>query len=54
MVKAGVFLLARLWPVSGTELYTVIVSGVGLVTMVLGAWVALFRHDLKASSPIRR
>lgn len=48
MVKAGVFLLARLWPVlAGTELYTILVSGVGLVTMVFGAWVALFRHDLK-------
>ena len=49
MVKAGVFLLARLWPaLAGTELYTVIVSGVGLVTMLFGAWVALFRHDLKS------
>lgn len=49
MVKAGVFLLARLWPVlAGTELYTVIVGGVGLVTMVFGAWVALLRHDLKS------
>jgi len=49
MVKAGVFLLARLWPVlAGTELYTVIVTSVGLVTMLFGAWVALFRHDLKA------
>ncbi len=49
MVKAGVFLLARLWPVlAGTELYTVIVTGVGLVTMTFGAWVALFRHDLKS------
>ncbi len=41
--------LARLWPVlAGTELYTVIVSGVGLVTMVFGALVALFSHDLKS------
>lgn len=49
MVKAGVFLLARLWPVlAGTELYTVIVTSIGLVTMVLGAVVALFRHDLKS------
>ncbi|HSF11826.1 MAG TPA: monovalent cation/H+ antiporter subunit A [Erythrobacter sp.] len=49
MVKAGVFLLARLWPVlAGTELYTVIVTSVGLVTMVFGALVALFRHDLKS------
>lgn len=49
MVKAGVFLLARLWPVlAGTELYTLLVGGVGLVTMLFGAWVALFRHDLKS------
>ncbi|OBX19286.1 monovalent cation/H+ antiporter subunit A [Erythrobacter sp. QSSC1-22B] len=49
MVKAGVFLLARLWPVlAGTELYTVVVTSVGLFTMLFGAWVALFRHDLKA------
>ena len=49
MVKAGVFLLARLWPVlAGTDLYTVIVSSVGLITMLFGAWVALFRHDLKS------
>lgn len=49
MVKAGVFLLARLWPVlAGTELYTVTVTSVGLVTMILGAVVALFRHDLKS------
>jgi len=48
MVKAGVFLLARLWPVlAGTDLYTVIVTSVGLITMLLGAWVALFKHDLK-------
>ncbi|GAA3804865.1 monovalent cation/H+ antiporter subunit A [Qipengyuania pelagi] len=48
MVKAGVFLIARFWPVlSGTDLYTVIVTSVGLVTMTFGAWVALFRHDLK-------
>jgi multicomponent K+:H+ antiporter subunit A len=49
MVKAGVFLLARLWPVlAGTELYTGIVTTVGLVTMVVGAVVSLFRHDLKS------
>ncbi|MBA4051624.1 MAG: monovalent cation/H+ antiporter subunit A, partial [Erythrobacter sp.] len=49
MVKAGVFLLARLWPVlAGTELYTVTVTTVGLATMIFGAGVALFRHDLKS------
>ncbi|MEH3105118.1 MAG: monovalent cation/H+ antiporter subunit A [Sphingomonas phyllosphaerae] len=49
MVKAGVFLLARLWPVlAGSEWWFVIVTAVGLATMIFGAGVALFRHDLKA------
>ena len=49
MVQAGVFLLARLWPVlAGTDLWFGIVASIGLVTMVFGASVALFRHDLKA------
>jgi multicomponent K+:H+ antiporter subunit A len=49
MVKAGVFLLARLWPVlAGTEAWTLIVAGVGLATMLVGAWIALFKDDLKA------
>ena len=49
MVKAGVFLLARLWPVlAGTDLWFGIVTSVGLGTMLFGAGVALFRHDLKA------
>lgn len=48
MVKAGVFLLARMWPaLSGTEEWFYIVSSVGLITMVLGAAVALFKDDLK-------
>ncbi|KTF69431.1 cation:proton antiporter [Sphingomonas sp. WG] len=49
MVKAGVFLLARLWPVlAGTDLWFSIVVPVGLATMLFGAGVALFRYDLKA------
>ncbi|MBN9338549.1 MAG: monovalent cation/H+ antiporter subunit A, partial [Comamonadaceae bacterium] len=37
MVKAGVFLLARLWPVlGGTEPWFWIVGGAGLVTLLLG------------------
>ncbi len=49
MVKAGVFLLARLWPVlSGTEVWFWVVSSVGVVTLLLGAYLALFQHDLKA------
>ena len=49
MVKAGIFLMARMWPVlSGTPEWVAIVTTAGLVTMVLGALIALFKHDLKA------
>ncbi|WP_300010306.1 monovalent cation/H+ antiporter subunit A [uncultured Roseobacter sp.] len=49
MVKAGIFLMARMWPVlSGTPEWFVIVTTAGLITMVLGAIIALFKHDLKA------
>ncbi len=49
MVKAGIFLMARMWPVlSGTPEWFVLVTGAGLITMVLGAVIALFKHDLKA------
>ncbi len=48
MVKAGVFLLARLHPaLSGTDSWFFLVSGVGLVTLLFGAYTALFQHDLK-------
>ena len=48
MVKAGLFLLARLWPVlSGTEIWFILVAGAGLITMTLGAVIALFKDDLK-------
>jgi multicomponent K+:H+ antiporter subunit A len=49
MVKAGVFLLLRFWPVlAGTEPWFWIVGGVGLATMLVGAWAATFQHDMKA------
>jgi multicomponent K+:H+ antiporter subunit A len=49
MVKAGVFLLARLYPaLGGSEPWFWIVSLVGLTTLVFGAYMALFRHDLKS------
>jgi multicomponent K+:H+ antiporter subunit A len=49
MVKAGLFLMARLWPVlSGTPEWFYIVATTGLVTMVTGAFIALFKDDLKA------
>ncbi len=48
MVKAGVFLLARLYPALGnSEPWFWIVSLVGLTTLVLGAYIAIFQHDLK-------
>ena len=48
MVKAGVFLLARFWPVlSGTEEWFWIVSGAGACTLLLGAYTAIFQTDLK-------
>lgn len=49
MVKAGVFLLARVWPVlAGSEAWFYLIATTGLVTMLFGAGVALFRDDLKA------
>ncbi len=48
MVKAGVFLLGRLWPVlAGTEWWFWLVGGAGASTLLLGAYVAMFQHDLK-------
>ena len=48
MVKAGVFLLARLHPaLAGSELFFYVVSGIGAVTLLVGAWNAIFQHDLK-------
>lgn len=48
MVKAGIFLLARLFPVfSGTAEWTAIVISAGMATLLLGAFVAFFKHDLK-------
>ncbi|MDP5216924.1 monovalent cation/H+ antiporter subunit A [Ruegeria sp. 2205SS24-7] len=49
MVKAGIFLMARMWPVlAGTPEWFYIVATTGLITMVLGAIIALFKDDLKA------
>jgi multicomponent K+:H+ antiporter subunit A len=48
LVKAGVFLLARLWPVlAGTDAWFWIVATVGLTTFALGAYLAVFQQDLK-------
>jgi multicomponent K+:H+ antiporter subunit A len=48
MVKAGIYLMARLWPVmSGTESWFYIVATTGLITMLIGAVIAMFEDDLK-------
>lgn len=48
MVKAGVYLLARLNPVlGGTEIWQISVTTVGVVTMLVGAYVAWQQTDLK-------
>ncbi len=48
MVKAGVYLLARLYPVfSESAVWQAAVTGVGLVTMLVGAFMALNTSDLK-------
>ncbi|CAG0909299.1 unnamed protein product, partial [Cyprideis torosa] len=48
MVKAGIFLLARFFPVlSGTPEWTWLIGSVGMITLLIGAFTALFQHDLK-------
>src|SRR4051794_23086244 len=48
MVKAGVFLLVRLWPaLGGTNEWLWLVGSAGLITFMLGAYAAIFQQDLK-------
>lgn len=48
MVKAGIFLLARLFPaLSGTPEWHWLVGTAGMLTLLLGAFTALFKHDIK-------
>ncbi|MGX9963396.1 monovalent cation/H+ antiporter subunit A [Roseomonas sp. F4] len=48
LVKAGVFLMARLWPVlAGTDAWFWLVGSAGLITLLIGAYIAIFQHDLK-------
>src|SRR5690554_1945046 len=48
MVKAGVFLLARFWPVmAGTPEWTWIIGGAGAISLLLGAYAATFQTDMK-------
>lgn len=48
MVKAGVFLLIRLWPaLSGTEEWTWILGAAGVCTLLIGSFFAIFQNDMK-------
>ncbi|KQT48112.1 cation:proton antiporter [Devosia sp. Leaf420] len=48
MVKAGVFILTRFWPVMHDhQLWFWIVTYTGLATLLFGAYTALFQRDLK-------
>lgn len=48
LVKAGVFLLVRLWPVlSGTYEWFILLGVAGMLTLLLGAYFAMFQQDLK-------
>lgn len=49
MVKLGVFLIARLFPVfREQELWMPLLTGIGFGTMAVAAFLALLSHDLKA------
>ncbi|WP_394243131.1 putative monovalent cation/H+ antiporter subunit A [Vibrio astriarenae] len=48
MVKAGVYLMARLQPtMAGNDTWTMLLSGIGAITMLLGAAMAVTSTDLK-------
>lgn len=48
MVKAGVFLLARLWPVlHGTDEWFWLLCGAGLSSLLIGGFAAIFQRDMK-------
>ena len=49
MVKAGIYVMARFYPVlSGTDLWIGLLGGAGALTMVVSAWLALQYTDMKA------
>jgi multicomponent K+:H+ antiporter subunit A len=49
MVKAGIYLIARFNPILGqTEMWFWVFSFIGLITMLVGAYLGLKQNDLKA------
>ena len=48
MVKAGIFLLIRLWPaLSGTDAWTWILGSTGVCTLLIGSFFAIYQNDMK-------
>ncbi len=48
MVKAGVFLLARMWPVmAASDYWFWVFTPLGAATLLIGAFLAMFQQDLK-------
>ncbi|PZQ84623.1 MAG: monovalent cation/H+ antiporter subunit A [Ancylobacter novellus] len=48
MVKLGIFLLIRIWPAfAGTDIWFYLVVPAGLLTLLIGAYAAIFQQDLK-------
>lgn len=48
MVKAGVFILARFWPVlASTDQWFWIIGGAGMCSLLIGAFAATFQQDMK-------
>lgn len=49
MVKAGIYLVARIHPIfSGTEAWFIIISGTGIITMLVAGFLAFRQTDIKA------
>lgn len=49
LVKAGVFILARFWPILAfTEQWFWIISIAGLLSLTIGAYLATFQQDMKS------
>jgi len=48
MVKAGIYLVARIHPIfSGTDAWFILVSGVGIITMIVAGFLAFRQTDIK-------
>ncbi|KGK99600.1 monovalent cation/H+ antiporter subunit A [Methanococcoides methylutens] len=48
MVKAGIYLVARIHPIfSGTDAWFILVSGIGIITMLVAGFLAFRQTDIK-------